>query len=52
VIGFLRRFQPRNPVLAVLYWILLVVVAVALLFVIFFLLDELFGLAPFDAPSV
>jgi hypothetical protein len=52
VIGFLRRFQPRNPVLAVLYWILLVVLAVAVLFGIFFLLDEVFGLAPFDAPSV
>jgi hypothetical protein len=52
VIGFLRRFQPRNPVLAVLYWLLLVVVAVALLFALFFVLDEVFGLAPFDAPSV
>jgi hypothetical protein len=52
VIGFLRRFQPRNPVLAVLYWILVVVLAVAVLFAIFFLLDEVFGLAPFDAPSV
>jgi hypothetical protein len=30
----------------------LVVLAVALLFAIFFLLDEVFGLAPFDAPSV
>jgi hypothetical protein len=52
VIGFLRRFQPRNPVLAVLYWLLLVAVAVAALFGLFFLLDEVFGLAPFDAPSV
>ncbi|HJV05605.1 MAG TPA: hypothetical protein VJ868_10130 [Actinomycetota bacterium] len=52
MIGFLRRLQPRNPVLAVLYWIVLVVLAVALLFAIFFLLDEVFGLAPFDAPSV
>jgi hypothetical protein len=52
VIGFLRRFQPRNPALGVLYWLLLVVVAVALLFALFFLLDEVFGLAPFDAPSV
>jgi hypothetical protein len=50
--GLLRRFQPRNPGLAVLYWLLLVVLAVALLFGLFFLLDEMFGLAPFDAPSV
>ena len=50
--GLLRRFQPRNPALAVLYWLLLVVLAVALLFGLFFLLDEMFGLAPFDAPSV
>ena len=52
MIGFLRRLQPRHPVLAVLYWMLLVVLAVAVLFGIFFLLDEVFGLAPFDAPSV
>jgi hypothetical protein len=50
--GLFRRFQPRNPALAVLYWLLLVVLAVALLFGLFFLLDEMFGLAPFDAPSV
>jgi hypothetical protein len=29
-----------------------VVVAVVLLFALFFVLDEVFGLAPFDAPSV
>jgi hypothetical protein len=52
VIGFLRRLQPRNPLLAIVYWIVLAVLAVALLFAIFFLLDEVFGLAPFDAPSV
>jgi hypothetical protein len=50
--GLLRRLQPRNPALAVLYWLLLVVLGVALLFGLFFLLDEVFGLAPFDAPSV
>lgn len=52
MIGFLRRFQPRNPVLAILYWILVLALAVAVLFALFFVLDELFGLAPFDAPSV
>jgi len=52
VIGFLRRFQPRNPLLAILYWILVAVFAVAVLFALFFVLDEVFGLAPFDAPSV
>lgn len=52
MIGFLRRFQPRNPVLAVLYWLLLLVVVVAALFALFFVLDEVFGLAPFDAPSI
>jgi hypothetical protein len=48
VIGFLRRFQPRNPVLAVLYWLVLLAVAVAVLFAIFFLID----VTPFDQPSV
>ena len=52
MIGFLRRFQPRNPLLAILYWILVAVFAVAVLFALFFVLDEVFGLAPFDAPSV
>jgi hypothetical protein len=48
VIRFLRRFQPRNPVLAVLYWLVLATVAVAVLFVVFFALD----VTPFDQPSV
>lgn len=52
MIGFLRRFQPRNPALAVLYWLALLAAAVAVLFGLFFLLDSVFGLAPFDAPSV
>lgn len=52
MIGFLRRFQPRNPILAIMYWILVLTVAVAALFALFFVLDEVFGLAPFDAPSV
>jgi hypothetical protein len=49
VIGFLRRFQPGNAVLAVLYWVVLAAVAVAILFVIFFFLDDYFN--PLD-PSV
>jgi hypothetical protein len=48
VIRFLRRFQPRNPVLAVLYWLVLVALAVAVLFAAFFALD----LTPFDQPSI
>jgi hypothetical protein len=46
--GILRRFQPRNPVLAVLYWLVLVVLAVAVLFAVFFALN----VTPFDQPSV
>jgi hypothetical protein len=38
--GFLRRIQPRNPVLVVLYWILLLVAALSGLFVLFFYLDN------------
>jgi hypothetical protein len=48
VIRLLRRFQPRNPLLAVLYWLVLVALAVAVLFAVFFLLD----FTPFDQPSV
>jgi hypothetical protein len=49
MIGFLRRYQPRNPVLAVAYWLLFAALAVAILFVAFFFLDRVFN--PFD-PSV
>jgi hypothetical protein len=48
VIRFLRRFQPRNPVLAGLYWLVLVAVAVAALFALFFAIN----VTPFDQPSV
>jgi hypothetical protein len=41
VIGFLRRRQPRNPVARVLYWILLLLVVLALLFVVFYFADDL-----------
>jgi len=40
VIRFLRRAQPRNPFLAVLYWVVLLVVVVAALFALFFFLDN------------
>jgi hypothetical protein len=49
MIGFLRRYQPRNPILAGAYWLVWVVLAVAVLFVAFFFLDRVFN--PFD-PSV
>lgn len=41
MIGFLRRRQPRNPALRVLYWIVVVLVVVGLLFVIFYFADDL-----------
>jgi hypothetical protein len=40
MIGWLRRFQPVNPVLAVLYWMALTLVALAVLFVLFYWLDN------------
>src|SRR5919109_399941 len=50
VIRLLRRFQPRNPVLAVGYWLVLGALAVAILFVVFFFLDSYIN--PLDQPSV
>ena len=38
--AWLRRHRPRHPVLAVLYWLGIVVVGFALLMVIFFQLDR------------
>lgn len=40
MLGWLRRRQPRNLVLAVLYWVAVVVVAFAALMLIFFQLDR------------
>lgn len=34
------RFQPRTPVLAALYWVLVVLVLLGLLFALFFFLDD------------
>jgi hypothetical protein len=53
MIGWLRRFQPENPVLAVLYWLALALVALAVLFVIFYLLDDVLpGPGRFDDPGL
>jgi len=40
MIGWLRRLQPRNPVLAVLFWMVATLVALAVLFVLFYWLDN------------
>jgi hypothetical protein len=40
MIGFLRRFQPRNPALAFLYWLVLTAIAVAILFALFFAFER------------
>ncbi|MDQ4005054.1 MAG: hypothetical protein M3135_01980 [Actinomycetota bacterium] len=38
--AWLRRRQPRHPLLAILYWLALVVVTFAVLMLIFFQLDR------------
>jgi hypothetical protein len=38
--AFLRRHQPRNPMLAVLYWVAATLVVLAVLFVAFYYLDN------------
>ena len=40
MVPFLGRYQPRNPFLAVAYWIIVVVVALAVLSALFFFLDD------------
>jgi hypothetical protein len=40
MLGFLRRHQPPNPLLAVLYWAGATLVVLALLFVAFYYLDN------------
>ncbi len=37
---WLRRHQPGNPLLMALYWIVLTVLALAVLFVLFYWLDN------------
>ena len=39
MIGFLRRRSPRNPALAVLYWLALALVVVTVVFALFYLLE-------------
>lgn len=38
--GFLRRIGPRNPFLAVLFWVAMTAVAIAVLFTAFWYLDR------------
>ncbi len=38
--GLLRRHQPGNPVLAALYWLVIVAAALAILFAVFWQLDN------------
>jgi hypothetical protein len=53
MLGWLRRRQPRNPVLAVLFWMVATLIALAVLFVVFYLLDDVLpGAGRFDDPGV
>jgi hypothetical protein len=38
--GWLRRHQPNNPVLAILYWAGATLAALLVLFLIFYFLDD------------
>lgn len=40
MVPLFRRFQPRNPLLAAVYWVLVVAVLLAVLFAAFFYLDN------------
>ena len=40
MIGFLRRHQPSNPALAVVFWLVLLVLALAILFTLFFFVGD------------
>jgi hypothetical protein len=40
MLGWLRRGQPRNPVLAVLFWMVATLIALVVLFVLFYWLDN------------
>ncbi len=53
MIAFLRRFQPHNAVLAVVYWLAWAVAVVGALFLLFYLVDGAFDLSGrFFNPSV
>jgi hypothetical protein len=40
MLGWLRRLQPGNPVLAVVFWLVATLIALAVLFVLFYWLDN------------
>jgi hypothetical protein len=40
MVPLLGRFQPRNPFLAAVYWVLVVAALLAVLFAVFFFLDD------------
>jgi hypothetical protein len=40
MIRFLRKYQPRSGLLAVLYWMLVSLAALALIFTLFYFLDS------------
>jgi hypothetical protein len=40
MVPFFGRFQPRTPLLAAVYWVLVVVVLLGLLSAVFFFLDD------------
>jgi hypothetical protein len=40
MLGWVRRRQPRNPLLAFLYWIVATLLALAALFAVFYWLDN------------
>jgi hypothetical protein len=40
MVPLLGRFRPRNPFLAALYWIVVVIALLAVLFALFFFLDD------------
>lgn len=45
MIAFLRRFQPQNVALAIVYWLAWVVAVAGALFLLFYLLDSAFDLS-------
>ena len=53
MIAFLRRFQPQNVALAIVYWLAWLVAVAGALFLIFYFVDGAFDLSGrFFDPSV
>ncbi len=53
MIAFLRRFQPQNAGLAILYWVAWAIAVAGALFLVFYFLDTTFDLSGrFFNPSV